>query len=59
MSDPRDTLFAALQDEPKPIDGERVLAIAQGILAPRDYLQFTDWARKNGPTLLEMLNGDE
>lgn len=57
MSDLRDDLLTALQAEPKPIDGRRVLEIARATLPPTEFEQFNKWTKANGPTLLEMLNG--
>jgi len=57
MSDLHDALEETLAAEPKPIGETRLLAIAQQVLPPREYDQFSKWAKKNGASLLKRLNG--
>lgn len=53
----RDTLWAALQDEPKPVTKERALAIARKTLPHVEATQFGEWMQKHGDRLMEKLNG--
>lgn len=55
-NDLRESLWVALQAEPKPIDGAQILRIAQAQLPAREYQQFSTWMLLNGPALLEKLN---
>lgn len=53
----RNTLWDALQAEPKPVTKARALAVARKTLPHLEATQFAEWMKKHGDRLMEKING--